>query len=59
MFLFSFQGTDGPTMYIYNDVLNDAPNAETPLKETLFLGKIIFYKINEILRALSLVDRCV
>jgi len=46
-------------MYIYNDVLNDAPNAETPLKETLFLGKIIFYKINEILRALSLVDRCV
>jgi len=30
-------GTDGPTMYIYKDVLKDAPNAETPLKETLFL----------------------
>ena len=38
---FPFLGTDGPTMYIYKDVLEDAPNAETPLKETLFLRKII------------------
>lgn len=38
-FLFFFSlGTDGPTMYIYHDVLDDTPNAGTPLKETLFLG---------------------
>lgn len=30
-------GTDGPIMHIYNDVLEDAPNTGTPLKETFFL----------------------
>lgn len=34
-------------MYIYNDVLNDAPNAGMPLKETLFLGLIILQQTSQ------------